>query len=406
MHAAAPERLLIIGHGMASTRLVEELVERAPGRFAITLLGAEPRPAYNRILLSPVLAGERAPDDILIHPADWYARHGVALHCGVTATALDAGARRVATSDGRSFDYDGLVIATGSSPLMPALPGAGLPGVVSFRDIEDVAAMLDRAGEGRHAVVVGGGLLGLEAAHGLAQRGMAVTVLHLMPHLMERQLDAEAAGLLRGALESRGLTLLTGVTTQEILGTDHVSGVRLADGRCLPADLVVLAIGVRPRVDLARAAGLAVARGIVVDDALRTSAPGIYALGECAEHRGTCHGLVAPLYEMARSLAAHLSGSEALYCSAPTATRLKVSGIDVFSAGDFTEGPDVEDIVLRDFRLGHYARLTVRGDRLVGAVLYGNTADAPFFADLIQSGRSICAMRDTLIFGPALCAAA
>jgi nitrite reductase (NADH) large subunit len=406
MHAAAPERLLIIGHGMASTRLVEELVERAPGRFNITLLGAEPRPAYNRILLSPVLAGERAPDDILIHPADWYARQGVALHCGVTATAVDAGARRVATCDGRWFDYDRLVIATGSSPLMPPLPGAGLPGVVSFRDVEDVAAMLDRAGEGRHAVVIGGGLLGLEAAHGLAQRGMAVTVLHLMPHLMERQLDAEAAGLLRGALESRGLTLLTGVTTQEILGTDHVSGVRLADGRCLPADLVVLAIGVRPRVDLARSAGLAVARGIVVDDALRTSAPGIYALGECAEHRGTCHGLVAPLYEMARSLAAHLAGSEALYCPSPTATRLKVSGIDVFSAGDFTEGPDVEDIVLRDFRLGHYARLTVRADRLVGAVLYGNTADAPFFADLIQSGRSISAMRDTLIFGPALCAAA
>ncbi|UOK71502.1 NAD(P)/FAD-dependent oxidoreductase [Ancylobacter polymorphus] len=406
MHAAAPERLLIIGHGMASTRLVEELVERAPGRFNITLLGAEPRPAYNRILLSPVLAGERAADDILIHPADWYARRGVALHCGVTATAVDAGARRVTTSDGRSFDYDRLVIATGSSPLMPPLPGAGLPGVVSFRDVEDVAAMLDRAGEGRHAVVIGGGLLGLEAAHGLAQRGMAVTVLHLMPHLMERQLDAEAAGLLRGALEGRGLTLLTGVTTQEILGTDHVSGVRLADGRCLPADLVVLAIGVRPRVDLARSAGLAVARGIVVDDALRTSAPGIYALGECAEHRGICHGLVAPLYEMARSLAAHLAGSEALYCPAPTATRLKVSGIDVFSAGDFTEGPDVEDIVLRDFRLGHYARLTVRADRLVGAVLYGNTADAPFFADLIQSGRSISAMRDTLIFGPALCAAA
>lgn len=406
MHPVAPERLLIIGHGMASTRLVEELVERAPGRFAITLLGAEPRPAYNRILLSPVLAGDRSPDDILLHPADWYARHGVALHTGVIVTAIDAGAHRVATADGRVFGYDRLVLATGSSPIAPPLPGIGLRGVVSFRDVEDVAAMLDQAGEGRRAVVIGGGLLGLEAACGLARQGMAVTVLHLMPHLMERQLDAEAAGLLRSALEGRGLSVLTGVTTQEILGTDHVAGVRLADGRSLAADLVVLAIGVRPRVELARAAGLDVARGIVVDDALRTSAPGIYALGECAQHRGTCHGLVAPLYEMAAALAAHLVGTDAHYVPSPTATRLKVTGIDLFSAGDFIGGPDGEDIVLRDPRLGHYARLIVRDDRLVGAVLYGDTADAPFFADLIQSGRSIAAIRDTLIFGPALCAAA
>jgi nitrite reductase (NADH) large subunit len=406
MHPAAPERLLIVGHGMASTRLVEELVERAPSRFAITLLGAEPRPAYNRILLSPVLAGERAPDDILIHPADWYARHGVALHTGAAATAIDAGARRVATADGRVFGYDRLILATGSSPVIPALPGADLRGVVSFRDMEDVAAMLDRAGEGRRAVVIGGGLLGLEAAHGLARQGMTVMVLHLMPHLMERQLDAEAAGLLRSALEDRGLSILTGATTQEILGTEHVSGVRLTDGRGLAADLVVLAIGVRPRVDLARAAGLDVARGIVVDDALGTSVPGIYALGECAEHRGACHGLVAPLYEMATTLADHLAGSEARYAPSPIATRLKVSGIDLFSAGDFTGGPESEDIVLRDPWLGHYARLVVRGDRLIGAVLYGDTADAAFFADLIQSGRSIAAIRDTLIFGPALCAAA
>ncbi|MCJ8143417.1 FAD-dependent oxidoreductase [Ancylobacter sp. A5.8] len=406
MPPAAPERLLIIGHGMASTRLVEELVERAPGRFAITLLGAEARPAYNRILLSPVLAGDSAPDDILLHPAGWYARHGVILHTGATVTSIEPGPRRVVTPDGRIFGYDRLVLATGSSPVSPPLPGADLPGVVNFRNVEDVAAMLDRAGEGRRAVVIGGGLLGLEAAYGLARQGMAVTVLHLMPHLMERQLDAEAADLLRGALESRGLSILTGVTTDAILGMDHVTGVRLADGRRLPADLVVMAIGVRPRVDLARAAGLDVARGIVVDDALRSSVPGIYALGECAEHRGLCHGLVAPLYDMARALAAHLVGEAARYVPSPTATRLKVTGIDLFSAGDFTGGPACEDIVLRDPRLGHYARLVVREDRLVGAVLYGDTGDAGFFFDLIQSGRNIEPIRDTLIFGPALCKAA
>lgn len=403
---AAPERLLIIGHGMASTRLVEELVERAPGRFAITLLGAEPRPAYNRILLSPVLAGERAPDDILIHPADWYARHGVDLQSGATVTAIDTAARLALASDGRSFGYDRLVLATGSSPVMPPLPGAGLPGVVGFRDVEDVAAMLGEAGSGRRAVVIGGGLLGLEAAYGLSRRGMAVTVLHLMPHLLERQLDSEAAGLLQAALESRGLSILTGVATQEIRGTDRVTGVTLADGRQLAADLVVMAIGVRPRVELARGAGLEVARGIVVDDALRTSAPGIYALGECAEHQGICHGLVAPLYEMATALARHLVGDDVRYAPSPTVTRLKVTGIDLFSAGDFVGGPDSEEIVLRDPHLGHYTRLVVRDERLVGAVLYGDTADAPFFADLIQSGRSIAAIRDTLIFGPALCAAA
>ncbi|WP_371347815.1 NAD(P)/FAD-dependent oxidoreductase [Ancylobacter sp. IITR112] len=406
MNPAARERLLIVGHGMAATRLVEELTARAPGRFNITLLGAEPRPAYNRILLSPVLAGERSPEDIALHPDDWYARHGVRLHSGVAVTALDVAARRVATADGRTFPYDRLVLATGSSPAVPPLTGVDLPGVVGFRTVDDVAAMLDRAGEGRRAVVIGGGLLGLEAAHGLARRGMAVTVLHLMPHLMERQLDAEAARLLQGALENRGLSILTGVETQAITGTDHVTGVHLADGRHLDAELVVLAVGVRPRTELARAAGLEVARGIVVDDALRSSSPGIYALGECAEHRGTCHGLVAPLYEMAAVLAAHLAGAETRYTPSPTATRLKVTGIELFSAGDFTGGPDCEDIVLRDPALGRYTRLVARGDRLVGAVLYGDTADAPFFTDLIQSGQNIAAIRDTLIFGPALCAAA
>ncbi|MBS9479034.1 NAD(P)/FAD-dependent oxidoreductase [Ancylobacter radicis] len=408
-HLSTPpsrERLLVIGNGMAGIRLVEEVLERAPDRFDITILGAEPRPAYNRILLSPVLAGERVADDILIHEPGWYARHGVTLHTGVTVQALQPEARRVVATDGRAFTYDRLVLATGSDPVVPPLPGVRLPGVVRFRDVEDVTSMLAQAGAGRRAVVIGGGLLGLEAAYGLVRRGMAVTVLHLMPHLMERQLDAEAAGLLRGALEARGIAILTGAATQEITGTDHVTGVRLVDGQTLPADLVVLAIGVRPRVELPRAAGLEIARGIVVDDALCTSRPGIYALGECAEHRGICHGLVAPLYEMARALATHLAGEAGHYVPSPTATRLKVTGIDLFSAGDFAGGPGSEDIVLRDPRMGHYARLVVRDDRLVGAVLCGDTTDAGFFFDLIQSGRDIDPIRDTLIFGPALCAAA
>jgi nitrite reductase (NADH) large subunit len=400
------ERLVIVGNGMAGTRVLEEMLARAPGRFDITVFGAEPHPAYNRIMLSPVLAGERQFADIVIHPPEWYAAHGVDLRLGAAAIAIEPSPRRIVTAGGDEISYDKLILATGSHPIMPPLPGVHLPGVVSFRDAFDVERMVEAAGSGRRAVVIGGGLLGLEAANGLRARGMQVTVVHLMAHLMERQLDAEAANMLRRELERRGIDIVTGAETQAILGTDRATGVRLKSGLEIPADLMVMAIGVRPNADVARAAGLVVERGIVVDDRMRTSDPDIFAVGECVQHRGACYGLVAPLYDMAAALAATLAGGEGSYSPTATATRLKVTGIDLFSAGDFASADDREDIVLRDPGRGVYRRLVLQDDRLIGAVLYGDTADGAFFFELIQSGSDTAPFRDTLIFGPALRAAA
>jgi nitrite reductase (NADH) large subunit len=299
-----------------------------------------------------------------------------------------------------------LILAAGSHPVMLPLPGWTLPGVVSFRDAADVVRMLDAAKPGRTAVVIGGGLLGLEAANGLLMRGMNVTVVHLMPHLMERQLDGEAAALLQRELARRGISVITGAETEAVLGRNKVSGVRLKDGRKIPADLVVMAVGVRPNSDLAHASGLAVARGVVVDDAMRTSDPHIFAVGECVEHRGLCYGLVAPLYDMAKVLADNLCGGTNAYSSVVTATRLKVTGVDLFSAGDFLGGENCEDLVLRDPGRGVYRRLVLKDDRLVGAVLYGDTADGAWFFDLLQSGVDTTRIRDGLIFGRVLCEAA
>ncbi|MDE2575951.1 MAG: NAD(P)/FAD-dependent oxidoreductase [Rhodospirillales bacterium] len=398
-------RLVLVGNGMAGMRAIEEILDRAPDRFAITVFGAEPHGAYNRILLSPVLAGEKRFADILTHDRAWYAARGIELITGEAVVAIDRAARRVRGAAGTERGYDVLLLATGSTPLMLDLPGAGLPGVRGFRDIADVEAML--AGGARRAVVIGGGLLGLEAAHGLARRGMAVSVVHLMASLMERQLDPLSAGLLRADLVARGIEVHTAATTRAILGDDQVRAVELACGTTIPADLVVMAAGIRPAVALARAAGLACGRGITVDDALRTSDAAIFAVGECAEHRGQVFGLVAPLWEMARIAAGHIAGQEtSAFAAAPPATRLKVSGIDMFSAGDFADGAGREVLTFQDRARGIHKRLVLHADRLIGAVLYGDAGDGAWYDSLITAADTIAARRDLLLFGPAMARAA
>lgn len=400
------ERLLVIGNGMAGIRAVEEVLARASERYDITVFGAEPRPSYSRLMLSPVLAGEKTFADIVTHDRGWYAHNDVTLHSGAAVSAIHAEARLLVTADGRSFAYDKLILATGSYPFILPVEGHDLAGVVTFRDADDVETMLEAAKPGNRAIVIGGGLLGLEAACGLRQRGMLVTVVHLMADLMERQLDREASALLRREIEGRGIEVLCGAETQALVGERRVRGVQLKDGREIAADLVVMAVGIRPNAELAHSSGLAVGRGIIVDDQMRASDPHIFAVGECVEHNGVCHGLVAPLYDMAAVLGRTLAGEKSAYRPVATATRLKVSGVDVFSAGHFSGSADCEDIVLRDPDRGVYRRLVLRDNRLAGAVLYGDTADGGFFFDLIQSGADVSPLRDVLIFGRVLCEAA
>ncbi|MFL5187937.1 MAG: nitrite reductase large subunit NirB [Microvirga sp.] len=395
-----PKKLVVIGNGMAAGRALEELFERAPGAYEVTIFGAEPRVNYNRIMLSPVLSGEKAYEDILIHDDAWYETHGITLHRGKQVVEIDRAARRVIAADGTAADYDQLIVATGSMPFVVPIPGATLPGVVTYRDLDDVNKMLEAAQKGGHAIVIGGGLLGLEAAAGLKAQGMEVTVLHLMPTLMERQLDPSSGYLLQKAFEDRGIAVRCKANTHAILGETHVTGVRLDDGTELPADIVVKAVGIRPNAGLAKAAGLETNRGVLVGDDMRTSDPDIFSVGECVEHRGLCYGLVAPLYEMAKVVAAQLAGDEAAaYTGSVTATKLKVTGIDLFSAGDFGEAKDRQDIVLRDAARGVYKRLVLKENRIVGAVLYGETGDGSWFFDLLRKETDVTELRDTLIFG-------
>jgi nitrite reductase (NADH) large subunit len=395
-------RLVLVGNGMAGIRAVEEVMARAPGEFAITVFGAEPHGNYNRIMLSPVLAGEKTFAEIVTHDRGWYADNGIELIAGEAVVAIDRAARAVTGERGTMRPYDVLLLATGSNPFMLPLPGADLAGVIGFRDVADVSAMQQACARGGSAVVIGGGLLGLEAANGLRRGGMDVTVLHLLPTLMERQLDPVSAGMLKHDLETRGLTVLTEANTQSILGEDRVRGVLLADGRELRADLVVMAVGIRPNVALAAEAGLKVNRGVVVDDVMQTSADGIFALGECAEHRGICYGLVEPAYEQARVLARHLAGREVAYRGSVVATNLKVSGVAVFSAGDFLGSEGSESIVLSDVRRGAYKKLVIADGRLTGAVLIGEVADALWYLELIRSREPVARIRKDMMFGRAL----
>ena len=394
------ERLVVVGNGMAGMRTVEELIARAPERYDITIIGAEPHANYNRILLSSVLAGEKALDEIVINPRGWYEEHGIRLITASPVTGIDRTARTVATAAG-PIAYDKLLLATGSKPLAPPIPGLGLPGVRAFRDIADVEAMIAAARTHERAVVIGGGLLGLEAAWGLKRRGMSVAVVHLMATLMERQLDAPAGELLQRDLDARGIAFFTNGLTEEILGTERAEGVRLADGRTIPADLVVLAIGIRPNVELARNASLDVNRGILVGDDMRTSDPDIFAVGECIEHNGQVFGLVAPIFEQAKVCGAVLAGDNAaVYVPPPVFTSLKITGIDVFSGGALAAADEGDhEITLHDAKGGVYRKVILRNDRVVGSVLYGNVADGPWYVELMRDKVDAAAFRDQLVFG-------
>jgi nitrite reductase (NADH) large subunit len=396
------EKLVIIGNGMAPGRMLEHLLEQAPDRYQVTIFNAEPRVNYDRIMLSPVLSGEKAFEEIVIHGDGWYIEHGITLYKGHKIVAIDRGAKTVTSDRGVTEPYDRLVIATGSVPFIIPVPGKDLPGVLSYRDLDDVNAMLLAAQSRAKAVVIGGGLLGLEAAAGLKERGMDVTVLHVMPTLMERQLDPAAGYLLQKAVEARGIKVITKANTKAIVGNGKVEGVQLDNDDVIPATLVVMAVGIRPNVAIAKDAGLEVNRGIVTDDRMLTSDPSIMAIGECAEVGGHVYGLVAPLYEMARVAAAKLAdGEDRRFVHSDTPTKLKVTGIDLYSLGDFADGDDREEIILRDASAGIYKRVVLQDNRIIGTVLFGETADGAWFNDLKKKAADISEMRDTLIFGQA-----
>ncbi len=396
-------KLVMVGNGMAGVRTLEELLKIAPDLYDITVFGAEPHPNYNRILLSPVLAGEQTMDEIILNPLSWYAEHGITLHLGKAVTSIDRVKRKVIAADGTEADYDRLLIATGSLPFILPVPGKDLQGVIAYRDIADTNTMIETAKTHTHAVVIGGGLLGLEAANGLMLRGMQVTVVHISGWLMERQLDDVAGGLLAQSLRERGLKFELGAHTAELLGNDagRVRAVKFKDGREIPADLVVMAAGIRPNTALAEAAGLLVNRGIVVSDTMQTvTDPRVWSVGECAAHRGIAYGLVAPLFEQGKVCATHLAEfGIGRYTGSQTSTKLKVTGIDLFSAGDFMGGEGTEEIVLSDPNGGVYKKLVLKDDKLVGACLYGDTVDGSWYFKLLREGRTVHDIRDKLMFG-------
>jgi len=393
------EPLVIIGNGMAAARLVDELAKSSLGRYAIAVIGDEPRLAYNRVLLSSVLAGEATSQEIELKPAAWWRDRGVTLEYGARATSVDLAAREVTTSTGKRVGFSKLVFATGSSALRLPVPGGDLAGVHVFRDSHDVDRLIELAEQRKRVVVVGGGLLGLEAAYGLAKAGAEVTLIHLMDRLMERQLDAQAAELLKTLVERKGVKILLNANTARINGAVAVERVELADGRMLDADAVIFAAGIRPNTGLAEEAGVSVNRGIVVDDAMTTETDGVFALGECAEHRGTCYGLVEPAYEQAKVLARHLAGGDAAYAGSILSTNLKVSGVSVFSAGDFMATEGSETLLLSDAKRGTYKKLVIAGNKLTGAVLVGDTGDALWYLELIRNGMDVSSFRADMMFG-------
>jgi nitrite reductase (NADH) large subunit len=396
------EPLVVVGNGMATARLVDELARVALGRYAIAVIGDEPRLAYNRVLLSSVLAGETASHDIELRPASWWRDRGVTLKYGCRATEIDVGRHELKIANEESVSFSKLVLATGSTPLRLNVPGSDLGGVHTFRDSRDVDLLLTLAAQKKRVVVVGGGLLGLEAAYGLAKAGAPVTLIHLMDRLMERQLDAPAADLLKTLVERKGIKVLLNANTARLHGVTRVDGVELTDGRRIEADAVIFAAGIRPNVALAKDAGIAVGRGIMVDDHLRTAAPEIFALGECAEHRGICYGLVEPAYEQARVLAQHLAGKTAAYGGSVVATNLKVSGVSVFSAGDFIGAEGSETILLSDVRHGTYKKLVISEGRLAGAVLVGDVESALWYLELIRTREPVARIRRDMMFGRAV----
>ena len=394
-------KLVLIGNGLAGMRCLEDLLDMAPDRYEVTVIGEEPWGNYNRIMLSPVLSGEKTIDDIMLHPHAWYSDKGIKFIADDPAIKIDRTRKVVHTQKGESVDYDRLIIATGSSPFIPPVQGVDLKGVISFRDIYDVNTMIKYCETKKNAVVIGGGLLGLEAAYGLKQRGMNVTVLHLMDRIMERQLDGRASRMLRHSIEEKGIKIITEANTEALIGKNgHVSQIRLKDGTLLDADLVVFAVGIRPNITLAQSAGLRCNRGILVNDTMQTFDPSIYAVGECIEHRNQTFGLVEPLWGQAFICATHLAEHGSLTFKSPTVpTQLKVSGVDVFSAGNFEPKEDYEDIILNDEKRHIYKRIIIQKDKVIGAVLFGDTDDGMWYAELIADQTPVSTFRNKLLFG-------
>ncbi len=400
-------KLVMVGNGMAGVRTLEELLKIAPDQYDICVFGAEPHANYNRILLSPVLAGEMTLKEIMLNDEDWYAANGIRLHLGKKIVKIDRHARRVIAEDGTEEEYDRLLLATGSNPFILPIPGKDLKGVLTYRDIGDTNAMIKASSTFKNAVVIGGGLLGLEAANGLKARGMNVTVVHLMGWLMERQLDPTAAGMLQKSLQDRGLNFMLSTQTKALLESEgglsergRVRAVQFADGTEIPADLVCMAVGIKPNDDLARSAGIHCNRGVVVNDTMQTFDPRIYAVGECVSHRGTAYGLVAPLFEMAKVCANHLGlMGIGRYQGSVTSTKLKVTGIDLFSAGNFAGGEGTEEILLHDAIGGVYKRLVLKESRIIGAVLYGDTVDGSWYFQMMRDSQNVAEIRDHLMFG-------
>ena len=396
------ERLVVIGNGMAGMRTVEEILKLDAEAYDITVFGAEPYGNYNRIMLSPVLAGDKTIDEIMINDEQWYVDNNITLHKGKTIIDIDRKARKVKVDDGSEYEYDRLLIATGSNPFIIPLPGHDLDGVIAFRDINDVDMMVEAATKHKHAVVIGGGLLGLEAANGLMQQGMKVTVLHLTDTLMERQMDPAAGKMLRQSLEERGMEILMPASTKEIVGDGHVEKVVLEDGREIECGIVVMAVGIRPNIELASKVGIHCERGIVVSDTMQTFDPRVYSVGECVQHRGEVYGLVAPLFEMAKVCANQLvQHGIAFYEGSVTSTKLKVTGIDLFSAGDFTGNENTEELVFQDASRGVYRKLVIEDNKVKGAVMYGDTIDGSWYFDLMRDETDITDFREKILFGQA-----
>ena len=398
------QRLVVIGNGMAGIRTVEELLAIVPEKYEITVFGSEPYGNYNRIMLSSVLSGEKNIEDIVINDRQWYVDHKIVLHAGSDKAVVDINrhSKYVIARDGTRAQYDRLLIATGSKPVVPDIPGADLEGVISFRDIFDVNTMIKYSRNHKKAIVLGGGLLGLEAANGLMLRGMQVTVIHSKPVLLNRQLDRQAGEMLQRELEVRGLQFKMSARAQQLISDDdgHIKAVGFADGSELECDLFITAVGIRPNLALAKKAKLYCERGIVVNDNLQSYDPSIYAVGECIQHRGKTFGLVAPLFEQAKVCANHLSGhGTADYKTLPTATKLKVTGINLFSVGDFLGDENCETIRFTDPALGIYKKLVILNNQLIGAVLYGDTADGSWYHELLNTKQNITEIREHLIFG-------
>jgi len=396
------EKLILVGNGMAGVRALEELLKIAPEMYDITVFGAEPYGNYNRILLSPVLAGEKTIDEIMLNDLQWYKDNGITLHTNKKIVDINRRQRKVVADDGSEESYDRLLLATGSNPFIIPVPGHELTGVIGFRDIHDVNTMLETSNKHKHAVVIGGGLLGLEAANGLMLQGMSVTVVHLMETLMERQLDNVAGDMLKQSLEDKGLQFLMTAQTEAILGDERVKGVRFKGGLEIAADIVVMAAGIRPNIELAKKVGLHCERGIVVNDTMQTFDPKIYSVGECVQHRGETYGLVAPLFEQAKVCANHLAKHGiGRYEGSVTSTKLKVTGIDLFSAGDFLGDNTTEDLVMKDAARGVYKKIVLKDNKIHGAVMYGDTVDGAWYFQMLRDGTNVSDFRDSLMFGQA-----